>query len=73
MATIATFAAMLIAYRTGLIRVTNTFRRVIVGAIFGIMLLYVVNLVMSFFGASIGFIHEGMLESTRERKHTPDG
>ena len=21
----------------------------------------------------IGFIHEGMLESTRERKHTPDG
>jgi transitional endoplasmic reticulum ATPase len=21
----------------------------------------------------IGFIHEGMLESTRERKHTPEG
>ena len=58
MATVATFAAMLIAYRTGLIKVTDTFRRVIVGAIFGIALLYLVNIVMSFFGASIGFIHE---------------
>lgn len=59
MATMATFAAMLFAYRTGIIRVTDTFRRVITAAVGGIMLLYLVNIVMSFFGASIGFIHEG--------------
>jgi len=62
MLTMATFAAMLFAYRTGMIRVTDTFRRVITAAIGGIMLLYIINFVMSFFGASIGFIHEsGMM------------
>ncbi|MEO7067857.1 MAG: Bax inhibitor-1/YccA family protein [Rhodanobacter sp.] len=55
--TFGTMAAMLIAYRSGLIKVTEKFKMGIVAATGGILLLYVANFAMSFFGHSMGFIN----------------
>jgi len=54
--TFGVMAAMLFAYRSGLIRATEKFKLGIAAATGGILLLYVANLVMGFFGHSIGFI-----------------
>jgi uncharacterized YccA/Bax inhibitor family protein len=54
--TFAVMAAMLMAYRSGLIKVTEKFKLGIVAATGGIVLLYLVNFVMGFFGSSMGFI-----------------
>ena len=56
--TFGTLAALLVAYRSGLIRATENFKLGVVAATGGIFLLYLVNIVMGFFGHSIGFIHE---------------
>ncbi len=56
MATMAVFAVMLVLYRTRIIKVTERFRRIVVGATLGVMLLYVVSIVMSLFGAELPFI-----------------
>jgi uncharacterized YccA/Bax inhibitor family protein len=50
--------ALLAAYRSGLIKATENFKLGVVAATGGICLLYLANIVMGFFGASIGFIHE---------------
>lgn len=47
----ACFAGVLVAYRTGLIKATPRFRKVIISSMIGIAMLYAVNLVMSLFGA----------------------
>ncbi|MHB8813138.1 MAG: Bax inhibitor-1/YccA family protein [Steroidobacteraceae bacterium] len=47
--TFGVLAAVLIAYRTGLIRVTDRFRAMVVAATFGIMLFYLATLVLGFF------------------------
>ncbi|MFK8025954.1 MAG: Bax inhibitor-1/YccA family protein [Ilumatobacter sp.] len=60
-ATIAVFLAMLVMYRTGIIKVTPGFRKIVVGATLGIMALYLVSFVMSFFGADIPFINSPSL------------
>ncbi|MBU6201410.1 MAG: Bax inhibitor-1/YccA family protein [Acidobacteria bacterium] len=52
-ATMGVFLVMLALYRTRVLRVTSTFRRVIVGATLGIMVFYLVALVASLFGAEI--------------------
>lgn len=49
---------LLAAYRSGLIKPTENFKLGIVAATGGICLLYIVNLVMHFFGSGIGFIHQ---------------
>ncbi len=49
-ATMATVIAMLIAYRTGIIKATPMFKKVIVTAIMGIMLFYGISIVASLFG-----------------------
>lgn len=56
--TFGTLAALLMAYRSGLIRATENFKLGVVAATGGIFLLYMVNIVMGFFGHSIGFIHQ---------------
>ena len=56
--TFGTLAALLFAYRSGLIRATENFKLGVVAATGGIFLLYLANIVMGFFGHSIGFIHE---------------
>lgn len=50
--------ALLLAYKSRLIQATQNFRLGIVAATGGIALLYFVNIVMGFFGKSIGFIHQ---------------
>lgn len=57
--TFGVLAVMLLAYRSGLIKVTDKFRMIVVAATGAIALLYLVSIVMSFFGASIPFIHQG--------------
>ncbi|MGH8198945.1 MAG: Bax inhibitor-1/YccA family protein [Steroidobacteraceae bacterium] len=47
--TFGVLAALLIAYRTRLIRVTNQFRAMVVAATFGIMLFYLATMVLGFF------------------------
>jgi uncharacterized YccA/Bax inhibitor family protein len=57
--TFGVLAVMLLAYRSGLIKVTDKFRLIVVAATGAIALLYLVSIVMSFFGTSIPFIHQG--------------
>lgn len=56
--TVTTLAAMLMAYRSGLIRPTENFKLGVIAATGGIALLYVVDFVMMMFGVPIGFIHD---------------
>lgn len=52
-ATIGVFVMMLILYRTGILRVTDKFRRIIVGATLGLMAFYLFSFVAGFFGANL--------------------
>lgn len=58
LATMATAGGMLLAYATGLIRATPRFRKIIISATLGIMLLYVVSIVMRMFGAEVPLLHD---------------
>ena len=58
--TFGTLGALLLAYRSGLIKATENFKLGVVAATGGIMLLYLVNIGMRLFGfEGMGFIHEG--------------
>jgi uncharacterized YccA/Bax inhibitor family protein len=57
--TFGVLAVMLLAYRSGLIKVTDKFRMIVVAATGAIALLYLVSIVLSFFNISIPFIHQG--------------
>lgn len=51
--TFGVLAALLIAYRAHLIRVTDRFRAVVIGATFGIMLLYLASMILGWFHVSL--------------------
>lgn len=55
--TFGTLFALLLAYRSGLIKATENFRLGLFAATGGIALLYLVSFVMGFFGKSIPVIH----------------
>lgn len=55
--TFGVMAALLMAYRSGLIRATEKFKLGVVAATGGVLLLYLVNFGMGFFGHSIGFVN----------------
>ncbi len=57
--TFGVLAVMLLAYRSGLIKVTDKFRMIVIAATGAIALLYLVSIVLSFFGIAIPFIHQG--------------
>jgi len=57
-ATVGCFVLMLFLYRTKIIRVTEQFRTVMIVATGAIVLTYVVNMVMGFFGSNLPMIHE---------------
>jgi len=57
--TLGTLACMLFAYRFGLIRVTEKFKMGVAAATGGIALLYVVDIVLMYFGHPVTMIHEG--------------
>ena len=57
--TFGTMAALLVAYRSGLIKATENFKLGVVAATGGIALLYLANIGMRLFGfEGMGFIHE---------------
>jgi len=58
--TFGVLAALLIAYRTRLIRVTDQFRAMVVAATFGVMLFYVATWILGFFHFSV----QGLYAST---------
>lgn len=57
--TFGTTAALLLAYKSGLIRATENFKLMVTAATGAICLLYLVSFIMSFFGTNIPFIHQG--------------
>jgi len=56
--TIGTLFALLLAYQSKMIQVTDNFRLGIVAATGGIALIYILDLGLSFFGIRMPFIHE---------------
>lgn len=57
--TFGVFALMLITYRTGLIKVTEQFRSIMMMAVGGVAIIYVVSFVGSLIGFNIPYIHDG--------------
>jgi len=51
--TVATLAGMLFAYQTGIIRATDTFKRGVIAATFGIMLFYLATMVLRMFSIEV--------------------
>lgn len=51
--TFGVFAGMLYVYKSGAVKVTGKFRRVITGALFGVLAMVIVNLITSFFGLNL--------------------
>jgi uncharacterized YccA/Bax inhibitor family protein len=60
-ATIAVFAVMLTMYSLRIIKVTDRFRRIVIGATLGVALFYGVSMLMSLFGATPPFIQSTSL------------
>lgn len=57
--TFAVLAAMLVLYRSGIIKVTDRFRMIVFAATGGIALFYLVSIVLSFFHISIPVVFGG--------------
>lgn len=55
--TFGTLGALLLAYRSGVIKATENFKLGIFAATGGIAIVYLINFVMSFFGSGIPMIH----------------
>lgn len=61
--TFGTLFAMLLAYQSGLIKPTEKFKMGVVAATGGIMLMYLVGFVLSFFGVQASFLYSNSLLS----------
>jgi uncharacterized YccA/Bax inhibitor family protein len=59
--TVGVFAVMLFLFATRIIKVTDRLRMGIVAATGGILLVYLINLVLSLFDASVPFLHDNSL------------
>lgn len=55
--TIALFFLMLFLFKSGIIKVNQTFRSIIIGATAAIAVVYLITLVLSFFSIQVPFIH----------------
>jgi uncharacterized YccA/Bax inhibitor family protein len=60
-ATVGVFLAMLFLYRTQIIKVTDRFKRIVIGATMGLMAFYLVAFVMNLFGGGVSFLHSTSL------------
>jgi len=58
-ATMSIFTVMLFLYATRIIKVTNRFVLIVVGATMGIALMYLAAFVVSLFGGTVGFLYDG--------------
>jgi len=57
--TLGVFFVMLTIHKTGLIPVTDKFRRGVVMATMGIMFVYLLSWILGFFGITIPYLHQG--------------
>ncbi|MEO1055999.1 MAG: Bax inhibitor-1/YccA family protein [Actinomycetota bacterium] len=57
MATASVFAVMLVLYRTRIIKVTDKFRRMVIFATLGVMVLYLASFIFSLFGTTLPFLN----------------
>jgi len=57
--TVGVFAGMLIVYKTGAIRVTPKFTRMLVAGMVGVLVLMIGNLVIGMFTGSVGMLRDG--------------
>ncbi|WP_019200562.1 Bax inhibitor-1/YccA family protein [Tsukamurella sp. 1534] len=57
--TIGVFIGMLVVYKTGAIRVTPRFTRMLVGAMIGVLVLAIGNMVIGMFTGSVGVLRDG--------------
>jgi uncharacterized YccA/Bax inhibitor family protein len=60
-ATLGVFVAMLVMYRTGIIRVNDKFRRVVMSAMVGLLIFYGVSFLFNLLGANITFFNDASL------------
>ncbi len=60
-ATLSVFVVMLVLYRTRIIKVTDRFRRIVIGATLGIMLLYGVSFLFMLFGGDVSYLRSPSL------------
>ena len=73
LATASVFGVMLVLYRTRIIKVTDKFRRAVIFATLGVMVLYLGSFIFSLFGGSLPFLngdnmaHEHRLLGVRVR------
>ncbi len=56
LATASVFMVMLVLYRTRIIKVTDKFRRTVIIATMGVMVLYLISFVISLFGTTLPFL-----------------
>ena len=54
--TLAVFGVMLFLYRTRILRVTDKFRRIVIGATLGVAVFYLASFIFSMFGANVSFL-----------------
>jgi uncharacterized YccA/Bax inhibitor family protein len=59
--TMGVFVAMLLAYRAGLIKPTEKFKSIVIGATLGIGVTYLLSLGLGLFGIRMPFIHDSGL------------
>ena len=55
--TFGTLVALLVAYRSGLIKATENFKLGVVAATGGIFFVYLISFVLGFFGVNVSLIH----------------
>ena len=56
--TFGVFAALLLVYRTGIVRVTQNFRLGVFAATGGIAIMYLLSFVLRLFGVQMAFVHD---------------
>ena len=57
--TFAVFFSMLLIYRQRIIKVTGSFRRGMLSALFGLMMVYLVSWIAGMFGANVSYLYGG--------------
>lgn len=57
--TFAVFFSMLVIYRQRIIKVTGAFRKGMLSAMFGLMMVYLVSWIAGMFGANVSYLHGG--------------
>ena len=61
LSTMGTFIGLLIAYRSGLIKATENFKLGVFAATSGICLVYLITIILNFFGLTVPYIHDNSI------------